>query len=356
MVEPLRIVDLSTHLPGPLASHLLAEMGASVVKIEHPRHGDGNRGTPPLIEGVGMFHGALNSGTRSLALDLRSARAPEVLAAAARWADAVIVGARPRDAARRGYGFATMRAANPRTIYCSISGFGDHGPWRDYTAHGQTVDALAGLVPVEDGDLQPTTRSGWRTAGTTLGGVFAAMGVLAAARRRDAGWTDAQYISVSLWGAAMWWSWRDLAALASTGAPWVDYGDLGSRYSMYYTADRHVLLVCPIERRFWERFCDLLGLPGAWRERGAWDAHGMEYGAGPAFADERRAIAAVMAGRPRDEWVRELERCEIPFSPVLRLEEAMTSDHAGATGVFRDTSVRRTADEGSDRAGTLRGG
>jgi len=337
--DALRVVDFSTHLPGPLAAHLLTEFGARVVKVENPRHGDGNRGTPPFIDGVGMFHGALNSGTRSLAVDRHAELWPRVVEAAARWADAVIVGARPKDARRRGYDFEIMRAANPRLVYCSLSGFGDRGPWTDYTAHGQTIDALAGLVPVERTQPQPSTRPGWRTAGTTLGAVFAAMGVLAAVRRRDSGHLDAQYVSVSLWGAAMWWSWRDLAMLANTGERWMDYSDLGSRYSLYYAGDGGVLLVAPIERRYWAAFCELLGLPADMRERGGWAATGMEYGNGPEYAGERETIAAKMRERSRDEWARELERREIPFAPVLTLEEAMTSRHAAEAAILRDTSV-----------------
>lgn len=334
-----RIVDFSTHLSGPLATHLLSELGATVIKVENPRTGDGNRGDGELIEGVGVMHLALNSGARSLAIDRHSEEWPRVIAACAEWADAVVVGTRPSDARRRGMDFATMRAANPRLVYCSISGFGDAGPWRDYTAHGQTIDAFAGLVPIVPGDPQPHTRSGWRTTGTTLGGVFAAMGVLAALNRRERGVEHAQYVSVSLWQAAMWWSWRDLTTLANTGDPWLDYSDLGSRYSLYGTADDRVLLLAPIEQRFWERFCALLDLPDEWRGRGDWSASGMEHGAGPEHDDERRLIAERIGERTLDEWVPVLAAEEIPFAPLLTVADAMRSEHAEVNGVLRESSV-----------------
>jgi crotonobetainyl-CoA:carnitine CoA-transferase CaiB-like acyl-CoA transferase len=336
--EPLRLVDFSTHLPGPLASHLLAEMGATVIKVEHPRHGDGNRGTPPFIDGTGMFHSALNSGKRSLAIDRRDERWPAVIRACARWADAVIVGARPRDARRRGMDFATMREANPEIIYCALSGYGDRGPWAEQTAHGQNVDAYAGLVPVEDGGLQPVTRPGFRTAGPTLGGVFAALGVLEAARRRLAGHREAQYVAVSLWGAAMWWSWRDIAMLANTGEPWMQYADLGSRYGMYRTVDGRAILVAPIEQRFWVRFCEVLGLPADVRDHGDW-SRGTCYGAGADFEAERRLIAAAIGTRPLDYWNAAFREAEVPFAPVLTLREALESEHAAANGVLRETEV-----------------
>ena len=119
---------------------------------------------------------ALNAGARSLTTNVGSDEWPEIVAATARWADAVVVGARPIDAVRRGLDFDTMRAHNPRIVYCALSGFGEDGPWKDYTAHGQTMDTWAGLLETEQwpGEIQPRTRPGWRTAGTTLGGIFAA--------------------------------------------------------------------------------------------------------------------------------------------------------------------------------------
>lgn len=335
--RPLRIVDFSTHLSGPLAAHLLTEMGAEVVKVENPRSGDGNRGNVPLIRGYGMMHLALNSGARSLTVDRRSDQWEETIAACAQWADAVLVGARPKDARKRGMDFETMAAHNPELIYVSLSGFGDQGPWKDYTAHGQTIDALAGLVPVEDGGLQPATRPGWRTAGTSLAGVFAALGVFAAARRRDQGHSEPQYLSVSLWGAAMWWNWRDITMLANTGEPWFDYSDIGSRYSLYWTKDRRVLLCAPTEKRFWESFVKILGLPAEWSEVGNWDP--MENGAGDEFAHERVAIAEALATRDLSHWVPLLEEAEIPFAPVLSIDDALNSDHAEANGVLRPTTL-----------------
>jgi alpha-methylacyl-CoA racemase len=337
--DSIRIADFSTHLSGPLATHLLHELGATVIKIENPRTGDGNRGIFDVGAGMGLMHLALNSGTRSLAIDRHSERWPETVAACARWADAVVVGARPSDARRRGIDFDTLSGHNPRLIYCSISGFGDRGPWRDLTAHGQTIDGYAGLVRTVDGAVQPETAPGWRSAGTTLGGMFAALGILAALHRRDHGRPRPQYLGVSLWHAAMWWSWRDLTNLANTGERWLDYSDLGSRYSLYRTADDRVALVAPSERRFWEPFVDLLELPADWKRFGDWSASGMDHGAGEAYAHERPAIARSLARRTLSEWTSVLGEAEIPFAPILTLEEAMESDHARVNGVLRSTSV-----------------
>ncbi len=335
----MKIVDFSTHLSGPLATHLLTELGATVIKVENPRTGDGNRAIFDVGDGMGLFHLTLNSGARSLAIDRRDERWPDVIAACARWADAVVVGARPIAARKRGMDFETMKAHNPRLIYAALSGFGDHGPWRDLTAHGQTMDGYAGLVPVVDGPVQPQTQSGWRTAGTTLSGVFTAMGILAALHRRDNGVEHAQYIGVSIWQSAMWWSWRDLTTLANTGKPWVDYSDLGSRYSLYRCADGKVALCAPSEPHFWRLFVELTGLPVEWKDVGNWEGSGMDHGEGDAYAHERPVIAAAIATKTLDEWAAIFAEAEVPFAPMLSLEEAMGSEHARVNGVMRSTTT-----------------
>jgi crotonobetainyl-CoA:carnitine CoA-transferase CaiB-like acyl-CoA transferase len=333
-----RVVDFSTHLSGPLAAHLLAEMGADVIKVESPRGGDGNRTLKPVVEGVdaGIFHIALNGGARSITVNSRSEEWPQVIAGAARWADAVIVGSRPKDAAKRGLDFASLRRHNDRLVYCQVSGFGEQGEWAGHTAHGQTIDGFAGMVPVEWQDGLPQTPVGFRTSGTTLGGVFAALGVLAGLYRRDHGPGTAQHVGVSLWESALWWGWRDTTTLANMGTRWNDYQDLGSRYRMYGTADDRAILICPIEQKFWERFCDLADLPAELRARGMWPTTGMDFGAGPEYADEMAVIVDRVRRHTLDEWIAILGDAEIPFAPALTLEEAMNSRHAQVEGAMRE--------------------
>ncbi|MDG2427620.1 MAG: CaiB/BaiF CoA-transferase family protein [Acidimicrobiales bacterium] len=331
--EPLRIVDFSTHLSGPLASHLLAELGADVIKVEHPIQGDGNRGNEPKFHGVSDLHVALNSGTRSISISTRSEHWAEVTGALTGWSDAVIVGSRPSDAARRGLDYASLLKSNSKLVYCLVSGFGLTGPWADFKAHGQTMDALAGRVDIEWVDGQPKTKKGWRSAGAPLAGVFGAMGVLAGVTRRDRG-GGPQFVHASIWDSAMWWNWRDVNSLANTQEPWHEYQSLGSRYAMYSTSDERALLLCPLERVFWQKFCDLASLSDEYRERGNWE-HSMDFG----YDDEAPVIAAAVAARSLNEWVTELTKAEIPFAPILTLEEAMNSEHAEATGLLRGTML-----------------
>jgi len=335
-----RVADFSTHLSGPLTSHYLAELGADVVKVEHWAFGDGNRGVEPLINDVGMIHVNCGPGVRSLAADLRSPHWAEVVEACARWADVVIVGARPRDAAARGLDFESVRSINPSVVYCAVSGYGAAGPWQDRPAHGLQMDAYAGHVPIEWVAGQPRVRDGFRTAGTTAAAMFAAMGVWAALYRAQVlPDQPAQHVHVSAWGAAMSWQWRDLTTAANLGHTWTEYSEAGTRYAMYATSDGRALLLCPLERRFWEALCDLLELPAEVKARGDWTINGMDWGVGPEYEDERALLEQRIGAQPLEHWTGKLVPTGVPFAPILTPAEALESDHARAGDVLGRTTV-----------------
>lgn len=329
-----RIVDFSTFLSGPIASSLLRDAGAEILKVENPKTGDGLRSSEPKIHGEGVVHVGVNGGARSLAISPRSPHWDEVVGACARWADAVIVGNRPTEARRRHLDFATLKQHSPNLVYCSISGYGDLGPWSAWPAHGQNPDAMAGSLPIEWVDGMPLTPEGWKSSGTVLAGVMAAFGVMAALYRRSLG-GPGEYVTTSLWSTAMWWNWRDLNREANGLDPASRYGARGSRYAMYPTRDDRAILLCPIERTFWQRMCTTLGLGSDLAERGTWSDTQFDYG----YEDERPVIAAVTRQRTLDEWIPVLTRAEIPFAPVLTRSEAAGSEHAIANHVLRPVNV-----------------
>jgi crotonobetainyl-CoA:carnitine CoA-transferase CaiB-like acyl-CoA transferase len=326
-----RVVDFSTHVSGPLAAGILTQLGADVIKIENPRTGDGNRFVPPMIEGLGALHWALNAGSRSFAVDRRSPHWPEVVEASARWADVVIVGMRPHDANAIGIGYETITAANPDVIYCSLTGYGDKGPWAAYTGHGINFDARAGMLPVDITDTTAAMSTAYTVpSGTTAAGVLAALGIFAALYHRTQGRPPC-YVDVSIWHAAMWWNLRSLTTLANTGRPWPPFSDFGSRYSLYRTRDARAILLAPIEQKFWIAFCDIIGLPDTAKGRGDW-ATGMDWGKG--YEDERAFIAERISTRTLDDWVELFAASSVPFAPVLTSAEALQSEQARASDVM----------------------
>jgi crotonobetainyl-CoA:carnitine CoA-transferase CaiB-like acyl-CoA transferase len=331
-----RVADFSTHFPGPMATHLLAELGADVLKIENDKTGDGNREIGPFIDGQSVMHSILNAGTRSLSANRRRDDWPEIVAAASRWADVVVVAGSVGELADRGLDFETISVANPDVVYCMLPAYGNKGPWRNTPGHGQNMDAYAGLViPRYDAHGLPETPAEWRGTGTTVAPLFAALAIVHALfRRSDVG--KAQCIEVSVWGAALWSSWRDIVCQANTGERWINFGDMGSRYAMYRTSDDRALLVCPIEQKFWETFCDVLGLPTELRERGNWATVRMDYGKGAGYEGEREQIQSVIGTQPLAHWTAALEKERFPMAPILTLAEVLASDHAEIEGVIRE--------------------
>ena len=328
-----RVVDFSTHMSGPLASYLLRDMGAEVIKIEGPRSGDGNRVIGPDIAGTGKFHAGLNAGAKSLCVDAGSPEWPEIVQAAVRWAEVVIVGSRPDDARRRGLDFETVIELAPEVLYCGITGYGTEGPLSPLPAHGLNIEALAGRIDLTfTPDGIPIVPAGFASSGAPLAGVFAATAILGGLYQKSCG-RPVSYVAVSLWGAAIWWNWRHLNLLLNTGtASGTEYSDFSSRYSIYTTAEGRAILICPIERHYWQRFCQAteLGLENA--ERGRWQKGApLDYG----YEDEYRLISDAIAKRTVDEWIEALGRADVPFAPILTPLEAARSDHANENQILR---------------------
>lgn len=334
-----RIVDFSTHLSGPLASRELVHLGADVIKVERPVHGDGNRALGAQVAGASGVHHAVSAGTRSLVLDRRSPQWRPVVDALVASADAVIVGARPEDAADRGLDFERLREVNPRIVYCAITGYGESGPWAARPAHGLQPDLMAGVVAVQHPDGLPAVPEGYKAHGTALAGLWAAVGILSGLLRRERE-PGAHYVSVSIWEAALAWMWRE-GVNELNGLPQrASFQDLGSRYRLYEGSDGAAVLVCPIEQKYWVRFVDALGLPDALKAVGSWEG-GIDHGHGR--VDEAAAIAARIATRPAAEWEDLLASAGVPVALVRDVLQAYRSPQADARGAVATV----LADDGS---------
>jgi crotonobetainyl-CoA:carnitine CoA-transferase CaiB-like acyl-CoA transferase len=327
------VVDFSMHLAGPGASHLLTELGADVIKVEHWRGGDGNRAIPPLVDGVSIMHIALSAGTRSIGVDPRAEYWPELVRACCRWADIVIVNTHGDDARKRGLDFATLRQHNERLVHCTVTPYGSTGPWNRVQSHGPQVDAFAGGLAVKwEGDT-PRIARGFRPISPTVAALYTALGAYAALRRRDELGT-AIAVDISMWGSTVAWLWRDVTSTANATAPPVEYEDLGCRFALYRTSDRKAVLLAAADQASWVRFCNAAALADR-AEIGDW-SKGSDYGGG----DEERAIIQARIGeRPLAEWIEVLSLNGVPFAPALSIEEVLASDHAEANGVVGRTTV-----------------
>ncbi len=332
MLTGTRVLDLSRLLPGPFASSYLAGLGADVVQVEDPRGGDPTRHSPP----GGPFFDTLNRGKRSLALDVRHPRGREVFLRLAGHADVVLESFRPGVADALGIGYDTVRAINPRIVYCSLTGYGQSGPHRDLAGHDINYISLAGLLGL----------SGPRTGAPTIppvpiadlsGGMLAALAIVAAltarARTGEGRYLDAAMSDVLL-------SWLVLpAALYLTQNQVFGRGEFLLSggvvcYNVYETADgRHVSLGA-LEPKFWTAFCRAVGREDL-----------LPYQFAPARGEEPVyvALCTLFAARTRDDWAELGRQADCCLTPVLDVPEALGSAYAHERQMVRHDPATGTA-------------
>lgn len=327
----LKVLDFSTLLPGPMASLVLAEAGANVVKVERPGGEDLRRYDPESGEPSGSFR-LLNRGKISICVDLKDPEERKTLQPYLETADIIIDQFRPGVMERLGLGYRQLRNINPLVIYCSITGYGQDGPRRDRAGHDLNYMAETGLLSFccgTDGTpcLPPTL------AADIGGGSYpAVINILLALRRREMT-GEGSYLDIAmadnLFPFAYWALGRGLTAgvWPTSGGELVTGGS--PRYQIYRTADNRFLAAAPIEERFWQNFCDAIGLTVDQRD----DAK-----------DPAAVIAAVtriIAADSSFEWKRRLAGLDACVSLVSSLEEAI----ADPDFVTRNLFSRRVGDE-----------
>jgi crotonobetainyl-CoA:carnitine CoA-transferase CaiB-like acyl-CoA transferase len=329
----LRVLDFSTLLPGPLASLMLAEAGAEVIKIERPGTGDEMRTYPPQRGGQSALFALLNRGKKSLSLDLKQPGALDRLQPLLARTDVLIEQFRPGVMERLGLGYEQLRALCPRLVYCSITGFGQDGPRAQLAGHDLNYLAITGLLHLARGQdgappLPPTPIAD--IAGGTYPALTNILLALVARERTGQGCRIDVSMTDSLFTLAYWALAQGLAGgdwprpgsgLVTGGSP---------RYQVYACADGRWLAAAPIEERFWQRFCELIELPPALRAASA-DA-----------ALVTREVARIVAGRPGAHWQRLLEGEDVCCCLVRELREALDDPHFIGRGLF----ARRVAQPG----------
>jgi len=315
------VVDLSRHLPGPLASHLLADLGARVIKIEEPALGDPVRYAPPRRGATGALAALLLSGVESVALDLKKPAGRRVLAALLERADVLLESFRPGTLARLGFAPEELRVRHPRLILCSISGWGQSGPYAARAGHDLTYQALAGtLAPAS-----PTAMPAAPLADLT-GAWSAVTAILAAVvERHRTG--QGKRIDAALYDAAVHsnlTAWAAEAGDAKKAGETLPLSGALPCYNLYRTAEGDVLALAALEPHFWERFC---------RAAGREDLRRLQYNTAPRAW---RKIAALVRSRTRAEWLGLLAREDIPAEIVLSAAEARLHPQAKERGLLSD--------------------
>ncbi len=309
-LQGLRVLDLSRYIPGPYCTLLLAGLGAEVIKVEEPGIGDPTRHVPPLAGEHGALFAALNRGKRSVALDLRSEQGAAAVRRLAQRADVLVESFRPGVMARRGLGAASLLAANPRLVYCSIDGHPAGGPRAQRAGHDVGYAALAGFLAGNRGRDGAPVLSALQTADMS-GALFAACAILAAllARGRTG---RGQHVEVPLADSAAALMTVPLVRVAAGGDEASELMGTHACYNVYRCRDGRWLAVGALEPKFWEGLCAALALPHLAPRQ--WDD-------GAARGEAVREVAAAFARHDREEWLARLLPLDVCVEPVLEMAE-----------------------------------
>ncbi|MDI6831437.1 MAG: CaiB/BaiF CoA-transferase family protein [Actinomycetota bacterium] len=307
-LEGIRVLDLSQLYPGPLCTMILADLGAEVIKVEPPGTGDHARTFRFLFNQI-------NRNKKSLALNLKHPAAQEAFRRLARTADVVVEGFRPGTTARLGVDYETLKALNPRIIYCSISGFGQDGPYRDHPGHDITYMAMGGVLGLtRDREGNPVVL-GFEVAdiASALNSVIAIQAALLARDRTGEG----QFVDIAMLDCVVFLLHNSLGPYLETGeVPTINPLHATPHYGIFDTADgKHLVIGIAHEDWFWNGLCDALGLE---------DAKGLNtpqriLGKPELLPRVEEAIRA----RTLEDALRVLTANDVPCCALARLDEAL---------------------------------
>jgi succinate---hydroxymethylglutarate CoA-transferase len=330
----LRVLEFGQIAAGPFAGSLLADLGADVVKVENPDGGDGMRGWPPLTgaDGGPAFSenfASVNRNKRSIAVDLKDAmslaRLKELVAAS----DVVLENFRAGVLRRLGLGYEELKSRNPRLVYCSISGYGQTGPYTGKGAFDVTVQAMSGLMSVTGEAGRPPVKCGV-PVGDFCAGLYAAYAITAAVMRaRETG--IGAYIDCSMLGALLGVAALQTSEYFGTGQAGRPLGSAHPRNAPYqaFRASDDYFVIAAGNDALWRQVAEAVGMP--------------ELTADPRFrtqldrAKHQRALADILeprfGTRTAGEWLAEMDRRGVPCAPINSYAEVLADPHVDAMGL-----------------------
>jgi alpha-methylacyl-CoA racemase len=330
----IRVLDLSRLLPGPFLTMVLADMGAEVVKVEDPRVGDYLRAFPPAKGGISGRYLAVNRGKRSLTLDLKSPAGRDAFLRMAEQADVVVESFRPGVIDKLGIGWATLSARNPKLVLCSISGYGQTGPYVHRAGHDLNYISLAGVTAMGGGERGgPPTMPGVQIADLAGGALWSATGILAALVGRERTGAGA-HLDISMTEGALALLAAELGNLDCGAHPTRGAETLNGGmacYHLYRTSDGRWLSVGALEPKFWLAFSAAIGRK----------PNLAELAGGPTDqARVRGEIQAILGTKTLAEWQTIFAAHDCCCEPVLEMDELASHP------LHRDREVFFTMDGG----------
>jgi crotonobetainyl-CoA:carnitine CoA-transferase CaiB-like acyl-CoA transferase len=330
-LSSLKVLDFSGLLPGPFGTMLLADMGAEVLRVESPSRPDLVRLMPPTDAGVSAAHAFLNRGKRGIAVDLKKPEGVELIKQLVADYDIVVEQFRPGVMDRLGVGYEALRAINPKLIYCSITGYGQTGPYKDRAGHDMNYLSIAGVLGYNGRRSTGPAPISVQVADVAGGSCHAVMGILAAViHRMQSG--EGQFVDISMTDAAF-----TLHALTAPPAlvagiqPEMEGTQLngGSFYDCYRTQDGRYLSVGGLEPQFFMAFCAAIGRPEL-------APQGMVMGVPEVVAALKAEIGKEIEKKTLAEWNQVFANVDCCVEPVLSFAEACEHPQIKARGLVVD--------------------
>ena len=326
----VRVIDMTRVLAGPFCTMSLGDMGAEVIKVEEPGKGDDTRGWPPFVHGEATYFLSVNRNKKSLTLDLKAPDGQEILRRLLASADVVVENFRPGTMERLGFGYEALRNANPRLIYCSISGFGESGPEAHRPGYDLIVQGESGVMDITGFPDGPPVKVG-NSIGDLVAGMAAAQGITLALLSRsqtgkgqkvEIGMLDVM-ASLLTYQAGLYWNAGGRPARRGNEHPSI------VPYEVFKAQDVYLTLGVA-NNSLWDRTCKALDRPDLVKD--------------PRFDTEANRVTnrkvlvpllnEILGARPADEWLARLDKAGVPAGRIKSVAEVCESAHLRARGMM----------------------
>lgn len=335
-LEGLRILDFTRVLAGPLATALLADLGAEVIKVEPPQ-GDDYRAIGPMRNGESALFTVMNRNKKSLVLDLKQPQAVALVSELVEQVDVVVENFRPGVAQRLGIGYEQLIARNPKLVYVSVSGFGQTGPYAERPAYDVIVQAMSGIMEATGDPNGPPTLVG-EAISDVVAGLFASWAILAALHQTQRT-GQGQHVDVAMFDTTLSFLVTSMSRYLFTGAPARRVGNrhpLSAPFGVYKAKDGHFALAV-LNLKLFKALANAMGQP----------AMGLDEGLA---TDEQRSarepelrarIEAWAADHGVDQVVAIIERAGVPVAPIWNIGQALESPQAVARNLLQPVDDER---------------
>jgi crotonobetainyl-CoA:carnitine CoA-transferase CaiB-like acyl-CoA transferase len=311
---------------------LMGDLGAEVIKVERPGEGDETRHVAPFRDGESHYFLAVNRSKSGIAIDMKQPAGREIVLDLARRSDVLVENFRPGVAKRLGLDYETLKAVNPRLVYCSISAWGQTGPYAQRSALDIAVQAMSGVMSLTGEPGGPPTRMGLPMA-DLCGALYAVIGVLSAIHERERT-GHGQFIDLSMLDGMVGMLMYAATRVFMTGedSPKIGTGHLGVvPYGAFATSDGH-LVIANIGEMFWPKICAAIGRPEL--------ATDPRYDTNPKRVARRDEVNALLeealATRTVAEWDAILETFDVPHAPILEVSEVLANPQVLARGMVTE--------------------